>query len=451
MLNELATAVRERRVSAEELVAEALRRIDRDDAALGSVVALQPEEALRAARQSSGDGPLAGVPFLVKDLARCAGMATTYGSILYRDAPVDEADDTTVARLRAAGAIPIGKTNTPAFGHTALTTNMLFGATRNPWNTDRSPGGSSGGSAAALAAGLVPIATSSDGGGSVRIPASLCGLVGYKPTTGAIGRDGSPRWIDFSTWGATGHSVADVLAEAAVYLGPTQGDVLSLPPASVDVAPARPRRVLLCRTLRGGVDPQVEAALRDAATTLDGLGMHVEEIDNPVPGALWWWVVIAAADLAHSLDAHRDRWSELEPTLQQLLRVADRTSLTDYITARRQRYAVCSVLDRLLGDDAVLVTPTLNAVSFPADATALPVLIGDVEEAGVFANTPEANLTGHPGVSVPIGRDDAGVPIGMQVIAPRWRDGLALGVAAALELARPWPTHPEGYEPFPVP
>lgn len=451
MLNELATAVRERRVSAEELVAEALRRIERDDAALGSVVALQPEEALRAAREATGDGPLAGVPFLVKDLARCAGMATTYGSILYRDAPVDDADDTTVARLRAAGAIPIGKTNTPAFGHTALTNNLVFGVTRNPWNTERSPGGSSGGSAAALAAGLVPIATSSDGGGSVRIPASLCGLVGYKPTTGAIGRDGSPRWIDFSTWGATGSSVADVLVEAAVYLGPTQGDVLSLPAGSVDIAPARPRRVLLCRTLRGGVDPQVEAALRDAASTLDELGMHVEEIDNPIPGALWWWVVIAAADLAHSLESHRDRWPELEPTLQQLLHVAERTSLADYITARRQRYAVCAVLDRLLGDDAVLVTPTLNAVSFAADATALPVLIGDVEESGVFANTPEANLTGHPGVSVPIGRDAAGVPIGMQVIAPRWRDGLALGVAAALEHARPWPTHPEGYEPFPVP
>lgn len=438
-------------MSPEELVTEALRRIEAHDGAIGSVVALRAEEALADARTSPCDGPLAGIPFLVKDLARCAGLATTYGSFLYADAPVDEVDDTTVARLRAAGAIPIGKTNTPAFGHTALTNNLLFGLTRNPWDLECSPGGSSGGSAAALAAGLVPIATSSDGGGSVRIPASLCGLVGYKPTTGAIGRDGAPRWIDFSTWGASGHSVADVLAEAAVYLGPTQGDVISLPPGSVDPMPARPRRVLLCRTLRGAVDPVVEAALREAAATLDELGMHVEEIDNPIPGALGWWVVIAAAELAQSLEAHRDRWPEVEPTLQQLLHLADKLSLNDYIGARRQRYAVCAVLDRLLGDDAVLVSPTLNAVSFPADATALPVLIGDVEDAGVFANTPEVNLTGHPGVSVPIGRDEAGVPIGMQVIAPRWRDGLALGVAAAIEEARPWQRQPDGYDPFPIP
>lgn len=451
MLHELAAAVRARRVSAEELVGEALRRIDRHDGELGSVVALRAEEALREARQATPDGPLAGIPFLVKDLARCAGMATTYGSLLYREAPVDTDDDTTVARLRAAGAIPIGKTNTPAFGHTALTNNLVFGLTRNPWNRERSPGGSSGGSAAALAAGLVPIATTSDGGGSVRIPASLCGLVGYKPTTGAIGRDGAPRWIDFSTWGATGVSVADVLVEAAVYLGPTPGDVLALPPGAVDVTPARPRRVLLCRTLRGAVEPAVEEALREAAATLDALGMHVEEIDNPIPGAVWWWVVLAASDLANSLQGHRDRWPELEPTLQQLLHLADRTSRDDYIDARRQRYAVCAVLDRLLGDDAVLVTPTLNVVSFPADATGLPERAGDVEVPGVFANTPEVNLTGHPAVNVPIGRDDAGVPIGMQVIAPRWRDGLALGVAAALEQARPWPIHPEGYEPFPVP
>lgn len=451
MLNELAAAVRDRRVSPEELVTEALRRIEAHDSEINSVVSLRAEAALADARNSPREGPLAGIPFLVKDLARCSGLPTTYGSALYADAPADEADDTTVARLRAAGAIPIGKSNTPAFGHTALTYNQVFGITRNPWNLECSPGGSSGGSAAALAAGLVPIATSSDGGGSVRIPASLCGLVGYKPTTGSVGRDGSPRWIDFSTWGATGRSVDDVLAEARVYYGPTQGDVISLPAGSVDPTPVLPRRALLCRTLRGAVEPIIETALRDAAGALEALGVEVEEVENPIPGALGTWVVVAAADLAQSLDPHRDRWPELEPTLQALLGFAEHLSLDDYITARRDRYRICAVLDRLLGDDAVLLTPTLNATSFPADATALPVLIGDVEDAGVFANTPEANVTGHPGVSVPIGRDEAGVPIGMQVIAPRWRDGLALGVAASIEAARPWPQQADGYDAFPVP
>src|SRR5262245_28113712 len=194
MLNELASAVQEGRVHPTELVEEALRRIDKYDGPINSVVTLGADQALEAPKQSPRTGALAGIPYLVKDLARCAGFPTSYGSPYSKGNAPETVDDTTVARLRAAGAIPIGKSNTPAYGWTAATTNPVFGSTRNPWNLERTPGGSSGGSAAALAAGLVPIATSSDGGGSVRIPASMCGLVGLKPTIGAIGRDGAPRW-----------------------------------------------------------------------------------------------------------------------------------------------------------------------------------------------------------------------------------------------------------------
>jgi len=450
LLSELSAAVRDGRVHPKELVGEALRRIETHDGAIGSVVALRAEEALDDAARSSREGPLAGIPFLVKDLADCAGLPTTYGSKLYADAPPTATDGVQAARLRAAGAIPIGKANTPEFGWIGYTSNLLFGTTHNPWSLERSPGGSSGGSSAALAAGLVPIATASDGGGSVRIPASLCGLVGYKPTIGGIARDGSPRWMDYSTAGVLGHTVADVVTEAEVCLGPNDGDVLAVPSGAIALSPARPRRALVCRSLRGAVDPVIEADLLDAASTLEQLGVPVEEIDNPIPNAFWTWFTSAMPELAQSLAGQRDRWDELDPGLRAMLQYAESIARDDYIAARRGRYAACEVIDRLLGADTVLLTPTHNAQSWLA-AGPWPMSVNGVETPGVAVNTNDFNVTGHPAVSVPIGRDDAGVPFGMQVVAPRWRDGLALGVAAALEQARPWPLIADGYQPFPIP
>jgi len=450
MLVELSAAVRDGRVHPKDLVTEALRRIEAHDGAIGSVVARRAEEALHDAEGSSREGPLAGIPFLVKDLADCAGLPTTYGSKLYADAPPCAADGVQTARLRAAGAIPIGKSNTPEFGWIGYTSNLVFGTTHNPWNLERSPGGSSGGSSAALAAGLVPIATASDGGGSVRIPASLCGLVGYKPTIGGIGRDGSPRWMDFSTSGVLGHTVADVVAEAAVYLGPSDGDVLAVPAGAIALAPVRPRRAWLCRSLRGAVDPVIERDLLAAAETIEALGVAVEEIDNPIPDAFMGWVVSGMAEMAQSLAGQRDRWDDLDPGLRGMLQYGESISLDAYIAARRQRYAACAAIDRLLGTDAVLVTPTHNAQSWCA-AGPWPMSVNGVETPGVAVNTNDFNFTGHPAASVPIGRDEHGVPFGMQVVAPRWRDGLALGVARSLEEARPWPLVADGYDPFPLP
>jgi Asp-tRNA(Asn)/Glu-tRNA(Gln) amidotransferase A subunit family amidase len=450
MLAELSAAVRDGRLHPTELVTEALRRIDSLDGSIRSVVALRADEAMADAARSNREGPLAGIPFLVKDLADCAGMPTTYGSKLYADAPPAAVDGVQAARLRAAGAIPIGKSNTPEFGWIGYTANPVFGATHNPWNLERSPGGSSGGASAALAAALVPVATASDGGGSVRIPASLTGLIGYKPTIGGIGRDGSPRWMDFSTAGVLGHSVADVVTESAVCLGPSDGDVLAVPDGAIALAPGRPRRALLCRTLRGAVDATIERTLLDAAAAIEQLGIPVEEIANPIPEAVQAWFLSSVSELAQSLAPQRDRWDDLDSGLRAMLRFAESISRDDYIAARRGRYTACATIDRLLGADTVLVTPTVNAQSW-APAGPWPMSVNGVDTPGVAVNTNDFNLTGHPAVSVPIGHDDAGVPFGMQVVAPRWRDGLALGLAAALEEARPWALVAPGYEPFPVP
>jgi Asp-tRNA(Asn)/Glu-tRNA(Gln) amidotransferase A subunit family amidase len=463
MLHELATAVRDGRIHPRELVAESLRRIDAATG-LNAVITRDDEAALVEADAVADDpvrrgGALAGVPVLVKDLTRVAGMRTTLGSVLEADAGPDERDDTVAARLRAAGAIVIGKTNTPSYGHTAVTDNLVFGATRNPWNPQRSPGGSSGGSAAALAAGLVPLATTTDGGGSVRIPAALCGLVGYKPTLGVIGRDAAPRWLGFSTAGATNATVADVLVEARVLAGPTTTDIHELPPGSVPIETRRPERVVACRTFRADVDPAVEAAFDATVAAIgDDLGIAVEVVDRVFTrdDLAFQWFLAGSAELAQSLAAVRDRWDAFEPTLQLMLQVGEAVTLPDYLAAQRVRYQVAAELEELVAgtDDrppGVLITPTLNVTSWAPEGP-LPDTAGAVhDDPAIAVNTMELNMTGHPGVSVPMGIGPEGVPIGLQIAAPRFADALALGLAAALEQARPWPATAPGHDPFPQP
>jgi Asp-tRNA(Asn)/Glu-tRNA(Gln) amidotransferase A subunit family amidase len=452
VLAELAEAVRVGKVDPVDLVDESLRRIEASHGTLNAVTALRADEARADAEASPRTGALAGLPLLVKDMARCAGMRTTFGSPLYADAPPDTIDDVVVARLKAAGAIVLGRSNTPAFGHTAVTTNQVYGTTHNPWNPERSPAGSSGGSAAALIAGLVPLATSSDGGGSVRIPASCCGLLGYKPTMGGIGRNVVPRWISLSTQGATGRSVADVVLEASVTLGPARGDILSLPSGGVSLEPRRPARVLACRSFRADVDAVIESAFDDALGQLAADGFAVERVTPPFDASVaGYWYTIASADLAQSMTEHRDKWDTFEPSLRGQLEFGEVVATFDYIAAQRRRYEVAAQLDDLLGADAVLVVPTSNAVSWPADGP-MPMRAGAIEnDLSIAVNTVDLNFTGHPAVSVPLGYDEYGVAFGMQIVAPRFVDGLAMGLAAAMERVRPWPTVATGYEPYPVP
>ena len=448
---ELAAAVRDGQVTPRQLVEESLRRIEAANPDLNAVVALRADAALAEADDHPRTGPLAGLPLLVKDLARTVGLPTTFGSHLYAAAPADDVDDLFVSRLKAAGAIVVGKANTPAFGHTAVTDNQVFGPTRNPWNLARSPGGSSGGSAAALAAGLAPLATSSDGGGSVRIPAALCGLVGYKATNGAIGRGTLPRWLEFSSMGCTGATVANVLLEASVVVGAAPGDVISIPAAGVDLEPRLPSRLVACPTLRLGADDVIATAFSSA---VDALGrelgvdvVHVEAATSRECSQRWF--VMACAELAQSLLEHRDRWSEFEPTLRQAVEIGAEISAADYIAAARERWTECARVDALLGDDGVLLTPTVNACAWAPEGP-MPNKAGGIDDAWIALNTPDFNFTGHPAISVPLGHDDVGVPFGLQIVAPRCRDGLAFGVAQRWERIHPWPEVAPGYQPFGV-
>lgn len=447
MLAELAFQVRNNEISPIDLVNECLRRIDAAKE-LNAVVALYADEALTEARNHSRQGKLAGLPVLVKDMARVKGHVTASGSQLYVNAAPDSVDDTAVARLRAEGAIVLGRTNSPEFGATAYTSNLVYGSTRNPWNTEKSPGGSSGGSAAALAAGMTPLATTSDGGGSVRGPASACGLVGYKPTMGAIGRNVLPRWIGFSTQGTTAATVNDVVYAASITHGSAIGDFLSLPRQAINLQPVMPERVVACRTFRADIDPDIEDNFEKTLDALVASGVRVERVDSPSYNeTMFHWFVIATAELTQSLRHEEHRWDQLTDYVQSQLRFGSSVTVEQYIAAQRKRHEVTARFDEMLTPGTVLVTPTVNARAWPHNGP-LPTRAGETDDPMITLNTADNNFTGHPAVSVPMGLDNHGVPCGLQIVAPRCDDGLALGLAAHLEKIHPWPLVAPGYTPF---
>jgi Asp-tRNA(Asn)/Glu-tRNA(Gln) amidotransferase A subunit family amidase len=458
MLAGLAAAVRDGATTAEALVRRSLGRIERHDGGIGAVVALRGDAALAEARSldervahGRGAGPLGGLPVLVKDNDDVTGMRTTFGSLLFADAAPAGSDGLVVARLRAAGAIVVGKTNLPELAFEGYTDNRVFGPTRNPWAPAWSPGGSSGGSGAALAMGLAPLATAGDGGGSVRIPAAFCGLVGLKPTNGLIARGPVPSWIDLSTAGPLGTSVADVRLLLEVLRGPAAGDPTAVP-AWMPREDVRPSRILAVPRLvgygplPGGVAASFEAAVGVLA---EAIGLPVEPLDAPPfdPGSDDDWLLQCAVDELTWIGRERavreaDRLAHLAP----ILRIAERATVDDYVAVRRRRFAYTRTLDDLLAGDAVLATPTMCVEGFTADGR-----MPDATEPGTPAaayNTQTQNLTGHPAISLPAGRSANGVPFGLQLTGPRFADDLLLSVGERWEAAAPWPAVAPGYEPF---
>lgn len=461
MLFELANAVRARRVSAVELVTDALERIGRLNPIVNAVTIVRADEALEDARAldaRGADGPLAGLPLLVKDNTDAAGMVTVFGSRTKLDSPPASRSEISVERMVGAGAVIVGRTNIPEFAFQGWTDNDVYGPSRNPWALDWSPGGSSGGSGAALAAGLAPIATGTDGGGSIRTPAAFCGLVGLKPTAGLVGRRPIPSWLDLSTQGPLATSVADAALLLEVMRGPVEGDPTAAPAWSS--RGGMPSRVLATsRTRESGPLPrEVEAPFRAALQAIErDLGLPVEEV---APAALFpstdagesrddWSVTVMVEELhwlgREWVQAHMDEFSA---AFRFEMQNALATTLGEYLAARHRRFAYTADLDRLLGEDAVLVCPTHGYEGWLADGT-LPGSDGPAGSEGY--NTGEFNISGHPSMSVPAGSCSNGLPFGLEVTGPRWRDDLVLEFGAAWERAHPWPAVAPGYTPFTLP
>jgi len=455
-LRELAGKVAAREIGAHELVARSLQRIEALDPDLGAVVALRAQEALEEAHgldellaEGHEAGPLAGVPLLVKDMTDVAGMRTTFGSLVFAAAPAATTDAVVVARLRAAGAIVVGKTNLPEFAAEGFTSNLLFGTTRNPWNLDRTTGGSSGGSAAALAAGMAAVATATDGGGSIRIPAAYCGLAGLKPTNGVIGRDPIPDWIDLSTDGPFSPHADDLAVLLDVLRGPTPGD----PTAQVAPPPPRPQTIGRVFAIDRFTDfgPLPHEAAEPLASALasfaDAFGVGVEHV---TPHELFGdgridedWFTICGAEHAHRFghawfEAHVE---ELAPSTRSFLENGFAVTVEEYLAARRRRFAFVRALDDLLGPDGLLLSPVMAADACRAEG------IDEGTGPEVYACAAQ-NITGHPALSLPAGAFPSGVPFGLQVTGPRYGDEPLLDLARRWEEARPWPIAAAGYEPF---
>ena len=462
MLSTLAADVLAGRRTAAELVEQAFRRIERWNPALNAVVRLRDAEETaadaaaldrRIAAGATAHLPLAGLPFLVKDVEDLAGLPTTHGSLLFADAPAADADSGSVARLRAAGAIPVGKANTSEFAFEGVTDNRLFGRTLDPWNLAWSPGGSSGGSAAALAAGMVPVATATDAGGSSRGPAAVCGLVGLKPTNGLVGRAAPPMWLDLVTDGILATSVADAEVLLGILAGPQPGDATAVAWTRYP-GPALPSRLLVAPRIQpaGPLPADVAACFGDAVRRLEsGLPLAMEDVD---PAAIFPGshhpdddsLVLLGPETVEWLGRERllrDR-RLLDPFFERYLDDALGVTLDEYLAARRRRFDHARALDALLGEDRVLVTPTLNTSGLLADGS----VPGGEAPTNAGANTNPHNVTGHPSVSVPAGMLPNGLPFGLLFTAPRWRDDLLLRVAAAWARIAPWPRSAIGYQPF---
>jgi amidase len=444
---EQARLVRNGEVSSTELVSLSLERIGQLDPTLNSFVTVCADEALadaRAVDSTPGDAPFRGVPIGVKDLTATAGVRTTYSSRAYAS-HVPDFDTAVVRRIREAGFVIVGKTNTPEFGTVAFTESDLNGATRNPWNTELTPGGSSGGSAAAVSAGLVPIAHATDGGGSIRIPASCCGLFGLKPSRGRVSSAPFGSLEGLSTAGPMARTVEDAASLLDILAGYEPGDPWWAPPPErpfAETTPEPPRNLRIAVTsvppIDVPVDPACVGAVTAAAALLAELGHDVREETPPwrEPELLRAFIAVWQVGPAlHPVDE-----ALMTPLNRGLVESARASTAADYARTVGWLQMLARRIVTFWNDVDVVLTPTLALPPVPIGWQ--ETVQGPIEQ--LFRNTEftpftaVANLTGLPAMSLPLHWTDAGLPIGVHAIGPPAGDALLLSLAAQLEAARPW-------------
>lgn len=457
---DLAAAIRERRVSPVEAMRVALDRAERSQPVLNAFVTIDGARAMEAARGAEaavmrGDPlpPLHGVPFHVKDLVPTAGLRTTWGSLIFRD-HVPERDAACVARLRRAGAVLFGKTATPEFGQKPLTESPLHGTTRNPWNLGRTCGGSSGGAAAAIAAGIGAIGVATDGGGSTRIPAACNGLVGFKQGLGVVPQEWAQDGFgNISYVTPMSRTVLDTALMLDAMAGPHPADPLTVgrpQPGFAESVRAAPESLAGTRIAwrprlgNGRVAADVLRLCGEALRALAGSGAAVEETDAPFenPEAVWFVVngSYRMAQFGHHLRQHR---AIMDPVfVRQMDRVAS-WSAQELYQGIFQRTTLFRAVQAWFETADIVAMPTLSRSALPLDQDFFGPITIDNEavpnlRAAWYPYTMPFNLTGNPAVSLPVGLGDDGLPLAIQLVARPGEDARLLQVAAALERARPW-------------
>ncbi len=442
-------------VSVPELVEFFYQRIEQLDPRLNAYLALCPDQAIDQARAAQeavqrGDslGPLHGIPVSIKDLEMTKGIPTTVGSAVFKDRTPD-VDSVVVERIRQAGAIILGKTNTPEFGLSGTTETKVGGPGRNPWNPERTSGGSSGGAAAALASGLCTLASGSDGGGSIRIPASFCGVFGIKPSQGRVPRFGGygrPAANQFSQSGPLSRTVADAAMFLQVLAGNDPRDPTSLRQDPPDLSAGLTKGVKGLRIAwsadlgYAGVDPEVARIAGEAAQGFQELGAVVEEpqlvIEDPF-NAFWDAFATAAyTSYGHLLPEHKDDFTDYG--LRSLEHGAS-LSAADLSRALLRVDVLRRQMELFFDDYDLLLTPTMAVTAFPIEDR--PSVIGGKEVEpfwGFLPFTFPINMTGQTASSIPCGFSAAGLPIGLHIIGPHGAEALVLQASAAFEEARPW-------------
>lgn len=453
--HELAGLIQSKQLSPVELLQACLDRIEETNGTLNAWVGRRPEVAMEEARVLEGRiakgedvGPLAGLPFGVKELDDLAGFASTHASKPFRD-NFPERDSVEVERLRGAGAIALGKTTSPEFGYTAFTKNLLTGITRNPWNPEKTPGGSSGGSSAAVSSGQVPFCTGSDGGGSIRIPACWTGLFGMKVSFGRIPI--APRdmlgWIDTSVHGPMVRTVRDAAMYIDVTNGTHEADPTSLPRNSfnyADVLEQLPKKLKIAWSPTLGyanVERDVARETANAAKAFEEMGHSVELVEAPIDDTGSMWSVIGSAEtyafIHDKIEDHRDDFGR---SFLAGTETATKVTWDRYGRAQKRRAALVQKLWHFFEKYDLLLTPTLPVEAIDARGGWPQWIDGKPVEnpLHVVAFTYPFNLSGHPASSVRAGFSDNGLPVGLQIVGPRHRDDLVLQASYAFEQARPW-------------
>lgn len=454
---QIVSAVASGQVSSTEVTVAVLDAVARLDPSINAFVTVDNEGALaRAAELDSltargqSAGPLHGVPVSIKDLSATRGLRTTMGSKFFQDW-VPEADDVAPGRLRAAGAVLFGKTNTPHRGHTFFTDNLVCGRTNNPWAPGRVPGGSSGGAAAAVAAGMGPLAHGTDGAGSIRLPASLCGVVGFKPSFGRIPYGPTPQV--FGTVRSHVGLLARTVADAGLFLRVTEGadsrDPLSYSPGPGPDRSSEQRPVRVGRPLRVGlspdlgyaaVDPEVRAVVESAVIAFEEAGMAVEVVELGWPDPTEMQNVLWNASMAMFGAQLISKPEWVEPSLREMVEAGSAVSMLDYGRAVSYRADYYHLVRKTFSDIDLLVTPASSVPAWPHDA--MPAAVGGQPTATHMHVVPFCfpfNWCGLPAISLPAGLTGAGLPVGLQLVGAWRADDLVLSAAALFEKGRPWP------------
>jgi amidase len=438
-------------VSAVELMRACLDQIERYDAHVNAIPTLRPRAELlaeadaadRARQRGAPLGLLHGLPIAIKDLSLTRGLRTTFGSPIYREL-VPSSDELYVERLRKAGAIVIGKTNTPEFGAGSQTFNALFGATRNPWDLTRTCGGSSGGAAVALACGMVPIADGTDLGGSLRNPASFCNVVGFRPTPGRVPRLGARPADTLGVHGPMARSVGDVQLLLAVMAGPDARDPLSLPEPGAGFLDAPPRdfagvRVAYSDDLRRyPVEPAVTEICRRARPVLRTLGCTVTDAAPDLSGVDEIFQTLRAAGYAASLRSDYDRHRSLmKDTLVWNIERGLELSAADVANAERALERLRERVALFMAEHEFLVLPVAQVAPFDVDVEWVREIAGVAMHTYIdwMATCYAISCTGSPAISVPCGFTREGLPIGLQIVGRPGRDGDVLELARQFEAA----------------